>query len=416
MNTTTSTASARACRAPLFAPMAAAVILLCHQAAAATNWFDSVNFFPPDGSSGCRGRAMGFVRSDGQNSIVTGASIPDGQGYYTFPIVEFRQRPNSNAWQFTNLSASAGGPDGSSPMAYVRSDGLSTVVYAAYDDQHLHELAMFNGSWGHTDVSAAAVPPGLPTSTDQFWGYVRGDKVSAIVYVADADRHIHELARVSSQWHDADLSAVAGDLGGAGTNEDGGLQGYVQADGTSAVVYVGQDGKIRELELYGGKWHVNTIGLQGGQPVAGGVPMGYVRADGVNAVVYLGHDGHIHELSQVSSRVKGFGWVDTDLNLAGGGLVFSTGWPWPIVREDHVSAVMYTDTFATPAHVHQLALVNGHWKDTDLSAVAGSPYGSNYLITAFVDNHKQTVVPRCIGDDNAFRGDLAVMRDGLLPP
>lgn len=424
MNPSTKPQRARARRAPATAILASALLLLDPAGATAATWFDSYVDSGYGGVLVCSdssqiingthnvSRAMGYVRKDGVNAVVFGSTMEDNGGYGR-PIGEISRLPNSSVWHYSALSTLAGGPTGMHPMAYVRGDGISTVVYVGDSDSSLHELALVNGKWSHANLSTAANPRGLPSFSTGFWGYVRGDKISTIVYVAaDSGMHIHELALVGGHWQDADLSAAAGDLAGASLG-DGGLHAYVRADGTSAVVYRGFDGLWRELELYNGKWHVATIGMQAGQTVLGSYPMGYVRADGVNAVVYLGEDKHVYELSQVASRVKGVAWITTDLTAAAGA-PNSFGAPWGLVREDHVSAVYYSDELYTH-HLHQLSLVNGHWTDTDVNADAGDAQTGSFFTTAFVDANHGTMLTGC-SDTSGYGNYLNLARDGLLPP
>ena len=54
----------------------------------------------------------------------------------------------------------------------------------------MHELAFVGNTWVHTDLSRAT---GTPTDAGPPFAYVRSDGVSSIVYCG-ADRHIHELA------------------------------------------------------------------------------------------------------------------------------------------------------------------------------------------------------------------------------
>jgi hypothetical protein len=47
----------------------------------------------------------------------------------------------AQTWSDADLSAVTGTPGGARPMGYIRTDGVTTVVYQSNDD-HIHELSL----------------------------------------------------------------------------------------------------------------------------------------------------------------------------------------------------------------------------------------------------------------------------------
>jgi hypothetical protein len=62
-------------------------------------------------------------------------------------------------------------------MGYLRGDGVTAVVYPGHD--RIHELTLVGDHWLHSDLSRAA---GTLTSSGYPFAYVRSDGVSSIVY------------------------------------------------------------------------------------------------------------------------------------------------------------------------------------------------------------------------------------------
>jgi len=260
------------------------------------------------------------------------------------------------AWQDRDLTAAAGAPVTyaglSQPMAYRRSDGVSMVVYRGTDD-HIHALYLelvrqgtsWQEVWHWADLSAIT---GSPAAASDPYGYVRSDGISTVVYTG-SDGHIHEL-RLETGWIWADLTAISG----APTAAPGRPITYVRGDGINAIVYKGmpaQGGYIYELRLdEGWKWvNLNTLASA---PLPLSELSAYVRSDGISTIIYAGYDGHIHEVRLET------GWIWADLTVISGapGTGYR---PFGYVRSDGINAIVYATGGTDPGHIYELRLDNG---------------------------------------------------------
>lgn len=200
---------------------------------------------------------------------------------------------HNGKWQHFDLTTVANGtPTFAMPWGYVRADGVTAVVYQGTDD-HIHELTLQGGKWHHFDLTAVA--NATPISSGLMMGYVRADGVTSVLYRA-ADHHIHELILQGGKWHHFDLTAVA-NATPISSDSSARPWGYVRADRVTAVVYRGMDNHIHELPLQGGRWYHFDLTTTAKAPSCSSNPMGYIRADNVTAVVYRAADGHIHEMT-----------------------------------------------------------------------------------------------------------------------
>jgi hypothetical protein len=208
----------------------------------------------------------------------------------TLSIITSSKRGVYYAWKDRDLTTIAHAPPvlREVPLiaAYVRSDGVSAVLYTA-EDLGIHELALSGSAWSDANLSDLAHGRGgyLPM------GYVRSDAVSAVVYRNDV---VHELVLTRAGWSYANLSSLT-----RGPRLGGWMaRGYVRADKRSVVVYESEH-HIHEMALVGRTWQPDadlTAIAQAAVEVKS-TPWGYVRGDGVSAVVYRGADDHVHELS-----------------------------------------------------------------------------------------------------------------------
>jgi hypothetical protein len=302
----------------------------------------------PDTASGSP-RPMAYRRSDGVSMVV----YRGADNYIHSLYLELVRQGNSwqEVWHWANLSAITGSPTAASdPYGYVRSDGISTVVYTG-SDGHIHDLRL-EGSWIWADLTAIA---GAPTAAGRPIAYVRGDGINAIVYTSGVN--IHEL-RLDNGWEVADLTLLSG--APVPMSE---LTAYVRSDGISTINYTGYDGHIYELRLDGG-WICADLTDISGAPGTSYTPFGYVRSDGINAIVYAGagmNAGRIYEL-----RLDN-GWQYYELTSVPNAVLGYS--PVGYVRADGISAVVY---LGTDWHIQDIRLETV-WQWVDLTYLAGAP-------------------------------------------
>jgi hypothetical protein len=304
-----------------------------------------------------------YIRSDGVSSVVS----------YSSNLRIFELALEGGNWHhYDLLSNSAGSPvEGHTPFPYVRSDGVSAVVYLSpvgTGIMEIHELTLVNGSWQHHNLSAVT---GTPVSVGgTFQGYIRGDRVTSVIYRGEGHR-IHELAlEGGTTWTHYDLTAVTGAPTGPELGADGSLHAFARSDGATSVVYCRSDGEVRQLRLgTNGIWESQTLTSDGGEPKAAGYGLvGYVRTDGVNAIVYRGTDEHIYELTLVNGQFDEL----NDLSAITGAAP-AQGFVYGYNRGDGISTVIYQ---GPDFHIHELALEGGTtWTHYDLTAVTGSKPG-----------------------------------------
>jgi len=296
---------------------------------------------------------MAFRRSDGVSMIVYRGTDNHVHSIY----LELQRQGNTwqEVWHWADLSAITGSPPAAShPYGYVRSDGISTVVYTGTDG-HIHDLRL-EGSWIWADLTAIA---GAPAAASRPIGYVRGDGINAIVYtgVAAQGGRIFEL-RLDDGWKWADLTALSG-----APRPMSGLSTYVRSDGISTINYTGYDGHIHDLRLETG-WIWADLTAISGAPGTGNRPFGYVRSDGINAIVYAtsGADaGRVYEL-----RLDN-GWKYYELTSVLNAIRGS--WPVGYVRADGISTVVY---LGTDGHIQDIRLETA-WQRCDLTFLASAP-------------------------------------------
>ena len=295
-----------------------------------------------------------YVRADGLSDVVYRSE--DGH------IREFARVGGS--WVTGDLTAATGaGLCARPPHAYVRSDNVSAIVYLGTDN-HVRELRLApGGAWIATDLTAAAHAPAGASGSDAF-GYVRGDGVTAVIYLTP-DGHLHELSLMGGTWSVGDLTAAAGAQLAVFNGRP-----YKRSDGASSVVFITSDKHVREIALVGGVWKTFDLSAVTLAPLAavGYAAIPYVRSDGRSAVIYPSVDRHVRELSMSPSGV----WSVGDLTAASGAPVDFAFTAGAYVRSDLVNAVVYYDS---NAHVHELSLPQsgGAWTHLDLNTIAGGP-------------------------------------------
>jgi hypothetical protein len=302
---------------------------------------------------------MAYRRSDGVSMVIYRGADDDIHSLY----LELRRQGNNwqEVWHWADLSAITGSPAAASdPYGYVRSDGISTVVYTGSDGD-IHELRL-EGGWIWADLTAIAVAPtAIPGSRPV--AYVRGDGINAVVYEAAVSGQICEL-RLDNGWKWTNLS---GPSGAPLPLSD--LSAYVRSDGISTINYAGYDHHIYDLRLETGWISVDLTAISGA-PETESRPFGYVRSDGINAIVYAtsGADaGRIYEL-----RLDN-GWQYYELTSVPDAV---RGYrPVGYVRADGISEVVYLG--GSVWHVQDIRLETA-WQWADLTYLAGAPATASY--------------------------------------
>lgn len=132
-------------------------------------------------------------------------------------------------------------------MGYVRPDGCTSILFTGANG-HIQELTLVGGSWSQWNLTAHASAPPMISSSGSGedptpWGYVRADRIAAVLYAGE-DKHLHELTLVNGSWHHGDLTTVAKGV------ETTGARGYVRPDGVTAVLYSAlRDRHIHQITL-----------------------------------------------------------------------------------------------------------------------------------------------------------------------
>jgi hypothetical protein len=192
------------------------------------------------------GDPFGFKRSDNVDSIVFRA----GSKIHEVAL-------SGSNWQSGQVSDTAAIAAAGDPFGYVRTDGISAVVYRGIDN-HVHELRLQSGTWRSADLFVAAnALPSEPAAVGNPAAFVRGDGVSSVVY-RGADNHIHELA-LGGSWAAGDPWQIATANGDSPALANGDPYGVVRADGTTAIVYSGVDKHIWELRIANGTWQAGDV-------------------------------------------------------------------------------------------------------------------------------------------------------------
>jgi hypothetical protein len=293
-----------------------------------------------------------YVRGDGVNSIVFRG--PNSGHVFEFGL-------NGTTWQAQDISGSnTPAAIGARPAGFLRDDGRNVVMYRG-SDNHIHELARrSNGTWSHLDWSGLL---GAPAAAGDPIGYVRADGIYAVTYRSTA-AHVIELPSTGG-WFD--LSSVVGATD-AGRAVVSGPRPYTRPDGVSAVIYVDANHTVQEMALVGGIWGIASFAGRTGTTTNFATP--YIRSDGIGGFLYVNSDGHVRE-----AALRPTGWSVTDLTTA-------TGAPIPLnplngtgsivngyVRGDGLTTVVYQ---ASNYHIIEMARVGSSWFYNDLTNVVGS--------------------------------------------
>ena len=222
--------------------------------------------------------------------------------------------PGASGWHTADLSFLTGGEPGLAgvPFGWIRADNVNSVIYLGTDGNLYETSLRLGGSWSTvnlTDAELWPIPANEPASEPT--AYVRSDGVSAILF-RGPDNHIYEMSlKAGGNWITTDLMYWAGAVNAASDPH-----GYVRSDGVNAVVYADSNGNIWELSLVNEVWTRNMISLGLSAPpidLTFNALSTYVRADRANAVVFTSADQHVWELSLPTNDGGPTPWGAKDL-------------------------------------------------------------------------------------------------------
>jgi hypothetical protein len=287
------------------------------------------------------GRISGFRRADGINSVIYRSS---GGHIQSLEL-------QSSGWQTFDLTAVTNAePAAGAPVAYVRADGVSAIVYRGATTNHLIELRLGSRGWLAADLSYAS-GSNIVVSGDPM-PYVRSDGQNSIVF--RSGEHIWEIFQTASgqNWDWGVPSQLAAAPPAASRPYP-----YTHKNGTNAIVYRSTTNAVIELYLVGSQWHWGQIG-SGAQ----NDPVAHVRTDGVDAVVFRNTVGDIIELTSAGTP-----WQAWNLSH-GTGVTVPANVPSVYHRRDGYNVVL----FESSGHVNELAYRRGStWSAGDLTNASG---------------------------------------------
>jgi hypothetical protein len=280
----------------------------------------------------------------------------------------------TNIWRQLDLTklanaplAKASYPDYSQPQVFKQAPGQFAVIYRGQDD-HVHAITNVGSQFVHSDLTLFG--GGALAATDPF-GFVGSDGTPTIVYMSQ-DKHVHALTYDGRGWADTDLTIITQAPARATAPT-----GYVRSDGISTVIYSdAENSHIIELRLENGEWLYADLSEVAGA-VGGVKPVGYIRSDGITAIVYTvpepnppggrEFNAHVYELRLEDT------WYVADLTYLAQAPRATSAQVFPYVRHDGMTTVLYVGYgVGMRCAVHELRL-DGQWTDANLSAITGAP-------------------------------------------
>lgn len=138
-------------------------------------------------------------------------------------------------------------------------------------------------------------------------------------------------------------------------------------------------------------WKKGDLTDLSGATRAQGRPFTYVTDGPIPRVLYWGQDAHIHEL-----RLEGGSWRQADLIEQAGGPPGAAGFPFAYVTRGNGSPIPRVIYRAEDNHVHELRLEGGSWKKADLAQQAGWPLAAQGNPTAGATNMEGLYVARVV--------------------
>jgi len=282
----------------------------------------------------------------------------------------------NGSWHDSDLTLAAGGAPlayGSNIEALIRSDGISAVYYRGHDlngYSHIYELRLQGGKWIYSDLTQISGGPSAYTGSNHFIidAYVRGDGVTAVVFIGGTDHeHIFEY-RLQGTWISSEITSIPTPPGA-----HGGVSAYVRNDNISTVIYTGgfnsSVNDIYEFRLENGSWIWVDLNIASANPdyppMSFGTVYGYRRSDGISSIVYAPFSTHADDRWIYEIRLDSVGWEWSDLRELSSADPHGNLNARPYVRGDGTSAVVYP---TSDYHLGEIRMdaVDG-WTFADLS-------------------------------------------------
>jgi hypothetical protein len=275
----------------------------------------------------------------------------------------------TKSWHHRDLTAETGAPWQGTVFqlaGFHVGDTDDPRLYYTDDDGHVHELAYYQRGWHHRDLTVTTGNTFLCANAGIAGFRVGG--ADSRVYCRGTDDHVHELAWYQGGWHHRDITASSG----APETRDTGFIAAFHVAGTDPRVYYQQDDHVHELAYYQGGWHYRDITADTGAPSVRGVEWTAFPVGGTDSRVYYpADDQHVHELAYGRG-----GWHHRDITADTGAPLadFNHGFAGFAVGPGRTdSRVYYGDT---ANHVHELSHGAGGWNHRDITESTGEPAGS----------------------------------------
>jgi hypothetical protein len=231
------------------------------------SWGDlqAQDFAPAVGSGG---KVAAYRRGDGVNVAVYRSSANH--------IIELALVDGT--WEHNDLTAITGAENAvGQPAAIVKADGVSAIYYRGATTNHIIELRLGSRGWVKRDLGSTSA------DTDPM-AFVRSDGYTSVVFRAGTV--VKELYQSpGSAWTVGAPSSLAGAAPATGRPF-----GFTHSDGTNAIVYRSTGGAIVQLTLAAGQWSAAQLATG-----ATSDPVAYARNDMVESVVFRNAAGHVIE-------------------------------------------------------------------------------------------------------------------------
>ncbi len=278
------------------------------------------------------GKLSAYRRSDGKNAIVYRST--DGG------VIEIRL--DSTGWTARQINVGMPTANGD-PVAFVRADGVSAVVYRS--GTRIVELRLLsNQAFASTDLTAAASITSMPASSDPS-PTVRADGITSVVYRSNG-AIVELFRRPGEPWS-------AGVPSGLATHIDGGFPTAVppavsrpyastRRDGRLAILYRSNTNNLIELTLESSGWKWDALAV--GSPLDPNAnPVQYVRTDVAESAMYRSSAGAVFEVARTAGYVHVPAQTPPQYNLSAAyGVVGAvTTDPQVYLRYDATNAIVY---------------------------------------------------------------------------